>query len=424
MRSGATGDATTSEPIWRHRELADEVQPATAAPAVDLGEGIWMSRGLSNSYLLRCEGTRVIVNCGTGFESAYHRAAFDAVDPSPVHTIILTQGHPDHFGGVDTFLEDGTQLVTQANFLTFRTDFEKLAAFRQRNASFAWGKQSFDTVQAMIDRGEEVLPQSSPTPTSTFDDEHELTIGGRTLRLISTPGGETTDSCVVWLPATRTAMTGNLFGPLFGHLPNLVTLRGDRYRDVADYIGSVQQVRDLRPARIITGHFDPIDGEELIDRELARLQEAARYLHDRVIDGMNAGKDVHTLMRDVSLPDSLDVGQNYGKVSWNVRAIWETHAGWFHHRSTTELYHVPAAAVAGDIVAAGGADGLRTAARAHVDAGRPLHAIHLTDILLTADAGDAEATAIAADAHTTLLAASTNFWEQAWLRKQLEGLGS
>ena len=32
-------------------------------------------------------------------------------------------------------------------------------------------------------------------------------------------------------PDFRTALTGNLFGPLFGHVPNLVTMRGDRYRD-------------------------------------------------------------------------------------------------------------------------------------------------------------------------------------------------
>lgn len=214
--------------------------------------------------------------------------AFDAVDDSRIRTIILTQGHPDHFGGVDTFLEAGTELITQSNFFVFRTDFEKLGAYRQRNSAFAWAKQSYDTIQAMIDRGETVVPQSSPTPTRMFDDELELTVGGRTLRLISTPGGETTDACVVWLPESRTVFTGNLCGPLFGHVPNLVTLRGDRYRDVADYIGSLQQVRDLKPARLITGHFDPIEGEDLIERELVRLQDAARYVHDRVIEGMNA----------------------------------------------------------------------------------------------------------------------------------------
>ena len=63
-----------------------------------------------------------------------------------------------------------------------------------------------------------------------------------------------------------------------------------------------------------------------------------QWVHDRTVDGMNAGTDVHTLMREVRLPEHLDVGEGYGTVAWNVRAIWENYAGWFHHRSTTELY--------------------------------------------------------------------------------------
>ena len=59
------------------------------------------------------------------------------------------------------------------------------------------------------------------------------------------PGGETTDSLVIWLPDSRTAFTGNLFGPLFGHVPNLVTMRGDRYRDALTYVDSLELVLGL-----------------------------------------------------------------------------------------------------------------------------------------------------------------------------------
>ena len=82
--------------------------------------------------------------------------------------------------------------------------------------------------------------------------------------LLSTPGGETTDSLVIWLPETRTAFTGNLFGPLFGHVPNLVTMRGDRYRDALAYVDSLDLVLDLAPDRLLTGHFDPIEGADRI----------------------------------------------------------------------------------------------------------------------------------------------------------------
>ena len=37
--------------IHRERPGADAITPCTGEPAVDLGDGIWMSPGLSNSYL-------------------------------------------------------------------------------------------------------------------------------------------------------------------------------------------------------------------------------------------------------------------------------------------------------------------------------------------------------------------------------------
>jgi alkyl sulfatase BDS1-like metallo-beta-lactamase superfamily hydrolase len=127
-------------------------------------------------------------------------------------------------------------------------------------------------------------------------------------------------------------------------------------------------------------------------------------------------------MRTVTIPDEFDTGEGYGKTSWNVRAIWENYAGWFHHRSTTELYDVPSAAVSGDVVAAAGADALVAAARAHVDAGRPVEALHLTDIVLAADPHDTSARTVAAAATRHLLESSSNFWETAWLRRSAESL--
>ena len=205
--------------------------------------------------------------------------------------------------------------------------------------------------------------QARPEPSVTFGDRLELTIGGRRLVLLSVPGGETTDALVIWLPDSRTALTGNLFGALFGHVPNLVTMRGDRYRDALAYVDSFDLVLGLGAERLLTGHFDPIEGADRIAEEIMAMRDATQWVHDRTVDGMNAGTDVHTLMRDVRVPDHLDVGEGYGKTSWNVRAIWETYAGWFHHRSTTELYDVPTTAVAPDLVALAGADALVGAAR-------------------------------------------------------------
>jgi alkyl sulfatase BDS1-like metallo-beta-lactamase superfamily hydrolase len=137
---------------------------------------------------------------------------------------------------------------------------------------------------------------------------------------------------------------------------------------------------------------------------------------------MNSGADIHTAMREVTVPEHLDIGEGYGKTSWNVRAIWEMYTGWFRHRSTTELYGIAPDSVAADVVSAAGADPLVDAARAHVAAGRPVQALHLTDLILTAQPLHAAARAVAADAHDALLADAENFWEKAWLTKSINEL--
>ena len=290
---------------------------------MDLGDGIWMSPGLSNSYLLLSDAGRIVVNTGMGFEGPLHRRAYDAVAPGATPVVVFTQGHFDHVGGTESIRDEDSELIAQANFSLWRADNERLERFRSRNAAFAWMGAILAAMEHARSLGTASTAQARPEPTTTFDDRLELTIGGRRLVLLSTAGGETTDSLVVWLPESKTALTGNLFGPLFGHVPNLVTMRGDRYRDALSYIDSLDRVLALGPDRLLTGHFDPIDGADQIAAEIVAMRDATQWVHDRTVDGMNAGTDVHTLMGAITAPAHLDVGEGYGKTSWNVRAIWE-----------------------------------------------------------------------------------------------------
>ena len=407
---------------YRPRPGADSLAAATDAPAIDLGGDIWMSPGWTNSYLLPTDEGRVVVNTGMGFEGPLHRRAFDAGVGAPVRAVLITQGHYDHVGGIDAVKDEGSEVITQANFTTWRDDNERLETFRSRNSAFAFIDAILAAMEYARSVGVGAVPQARPEPTIIVEDRLELTIGGRHLELIATPGGETFDSMVVWEPESRTLLSGNLFGPLFGHVPNLVTIRGDRYRDALTYIDSIDLVLRLRPERLVTGHFDPILGADTIAEEVSALQESMRWVHDRTVEGMNAGADVHALMREVRIPDHLDVGEGYGQTKWNVRAIWENYAGWFHHRSTTELYGVAPLAIASDLVAAAGADTLVALGRTHLEADRAVEALQLTDIVLAADAAHPGARGLAIEAHEQLLEATTNFWERAWLRRSITKL--
>ena len=413
-----SAEAQQFEPVYRSRPGADAMRPAAAERAERIAPRLWCSPGLSNSYLLTTDDGRVIVNTGMGFEGPVHRANFDAVDSSPVRYIIFTQGHVDHVGGLDSVRDPDTVVVAQANWTSWRDDNERLIPYRASRSAFAFKDTLATGIQAIQRRlgTKRLAGQSVPVVDLDFEDTLTLEVGGRRLELISVPGGETTDSLVIWLPDEQICLCGNTFGPTFGHIPNLVTMRGDRYRDACEAIASVERVRDLQPELLVTGHFDPIEGAERINAELTRLRDAIQYIHDQTVAGMNAGKDVRTLMREITLPAEYEVGQGYGKVAWDVRAIWENYSGWFHHASTTELYPVGFDAVAPDIVELAGADALLDRARAHLDAGRPLQAIHLAELVSSDHPGARD---VLRAAHEMLLADSANFWETAWLKNQV-----
>jgi alkyl sulfatase BDS1-like metallo-beta-lactamase superfamily hydrolase len=364
---------------------------------------------------------RVIVNGGLFFEGAQRRKAFADV-PGPTQAIVVTQGHADHWGGVNALRDDGTDVVMQANYKYWRDDNVRLGGYRAPKTAFAFQKFTDAVIEHLKDLDPATIDFSFPEPTTTFDRQLSFTVGSRDFELAWTPGGETTDSLVLWLPQDRILFTGNLFGPLFGHVPNLMTIRGDRYRDPILYIEACNTVLDFAPRRLVTGHFDPIEGAERIAEEVTVMRDAMQSVHDQTVEHMAAGADLYTAMREVTVPEHLDVGEGYGTTSWTVRAIWEMYAGWFQHRSTTELYGVAPHSIAADIVHAAGADALVEAARTHTAAGRPVQALHLTDLVLAADPSHTGARVAAIEAHEALLAKTENFWEKAWLTKSINEL--
>ncbi len=410
------------DPIYKKR-------PVEPFPAKFGGERIndfiVMSEGYSNTYLIETDEGDILINAGIFFEAPVHRQNYADFSDHDIRYCILTQGHVDHLGGVGHFREHHPkmELIATAANAEHQAYDQRLAPFRGNRSAFAFASKMAGAFQYYQEQGYTDYPaQDIPTPDITFEDRYQFTLGGLEVELIAVPGAETNDSLIVWLPQHKICFTGNLFGCPFGHFPNLVTIRGDRYRDALTVAHAVEVVKDLGAELILYGHHEPVVGADVIATELDCLHKAILHVHDEVVAGMNGGKDVETLMAEIQVPAEIEVGEGYGKVNWSVRAIWENYAGWFKHQSTTELYNVPRSAVHADLVELAGADALAGRARKHLDSGEPEQALHLTDIILSVEPRHGGALALAIEVHEGLLEQSENFWLSSWLRNQIDQL--
>jgi alkyl sulfatase BDS1-like metallo-beta-lactamase superfamily hydrolase len=383
--------------------------------AVDLGHGIFLSKDVSNLYLVTTGDGSVLINTGIIYSAAENKRRFDAVSSAPIRTIIFTQSHEDHIGGWPTFNAPGVETIGQANLPFVRTQYRDLGEAMGRRSRRLWSR----------DQKQELKERPEPVPTTLFHDSHAFELGGRRFELYSVPGGETVDSLVVWLPQDRIAFTGNMTGPIFGHVPNLYTVRGERYRYVQWYLDSVQRVIDLEPEVLITGHGEPVRGADNICQRLTQMRDAVQYLRDKVFEGMNAGVDLWTLMGSIQLPDHLAIPQGHGKVPWIVRSIWEEHMGWFRFESSTELYNLPPQAVFGDLVElAGGVGPVIALAEKHLLAHRPLQALHLAEAVEAVDPGNRKGLRLQLEANEAILRREgrENFSEVRWLESEIRRL--
>lgn len=412
-------------PIYKTRPV--EPNPAKYG-GERVNDFIVMSEAFSNAYLIETSEGNVQLNTGMGMEAPVIEANFKAFTDKPVHSLIFTQGHVDHVGGTAYLREKNPDLrvIASAKNIEHQAYDSRLATFRGNRSAFAFTDKFAEAFAYYQEQGYTEFPaQDVPTADVYVEDTLVFELGGVTFEIIAVPGAETNDSLIVWLPQHKICFTGNLFGCPFGHFPNLVTIRGDRYREALVVARAVETVRALEPEVICYGHHAPVLGRQLIQDELTALYSAINYVHDETVKGMNEGKDVHTLMAEIKLPPAMEIGQGYGKVSWSVRAIWESYGGWFHHSSTTELYAVPQSSVACDIVElAGGSTAILQRAQEKFVAGNNQQALHLLDIIRNADADSAESRELGVEVHTALLGETDNFWLASWLKHQIKLLKS
>jgi len=421
MMDLTTPTAESVEALIKARPGFDAMEPASQTRAIKLNDFIYMSPGTSNAYMLVTPVGRILINTGMGFEALIHKQAFDAVCSGPTPYILLTQGHVDHVGGVNYFREAGTQLVAHESLAACQHDDERIQ-FVRTNQAYRWFQKTMNRALEIAADNPETLMQDTPVADVLYKERFCVSMGGLDVEVVNVAGGETLDSALIWLPQHKILFCGNTFGPLFPHFPNINTIRGDKYRHLEPYMDAVNQARGFKAEVLITGHFDPVVGAELIDESLSRLHDAADYVYRKTLDGMNLGKTMYQLMDSVVLPAELKVGEGYGQVKWAVRTIWEAYMGWFKAQSTSELFSTQPQAIYADLVAMAGLDAVLARGREKLAAGEAAEGQLYAEAALAAAPENFEALQLGIDAHIALkqLRCEKNFWEDGWLDSRVE----
>lgn len=409
----------TNAPTIKNPPLIDLVRAGEGRHDADkVTDFLFTAVDQTNVHLVNTADGDVIINTGYYPFADRNKAILAPHRSGPLRKIIVTQSHPDLFGGVPAFKEAGTEVIVQKDFKKIWEDVwvRLRPTFNPRNAKL-W--QHALQQNLAIDR-----PRVEGTDFAydiLVDREYAFEQGGRRFEIYHTNGGETLDSMVVWMPKERIVFTGNLFGPVFMAMPNLNTMRGDKPRLVNNYLPSLDRVRKLGADILVTGH-EVVRGAKEVQEKLDKLYDAIAWIRDYTLDGMNAGKDVYTLMREVKMPDHLRIGEPHGKISWGVRAIYHEFSGWFLFDYTTSLYGVPRSSVDADLAEmAGGVEALAARARQKLQQGKTLEAMHLVEIARGADTNCKPALEVQRDALNQLIqdCGQINLSETMWLLSEL-----
>jgi alkyl sulfatase BDS1-like metallo-beta-lactamase superfamily hydrolase len=384
-------------------------QGAGQKEALRITDSIYQGIGFGNTFMVTTPEGNVIIDTSGAERAPQHVRLLKKVNSAPVKYIILTHGHGDHTGGVALWKEPGTQIIAQKNHVEFMNYQKRLQGFFvTRNAA------QFEFVARVAppwagNYGAKI------EPTILFDDNYEFKLGGVTFRILRTPG-ETPDHLTVWIPEYRAAFPGDNYYTSF---PNIYTLRGTEPRWALDYVESLNKVMALEPELLLPSHGRAIRGRAQIAATLTKYRDAILYVHDETVKGMNQGKDVFTLMREIHLPAKLEVGESYGRVSWSVRGIYEGYAGWFDLNPAT-MYDLPPTTADADLVhLAGGADAVIKLASERVGQGREVESLRLLDAALAADPASRAALEVRVKALEGLIARSKNSNERGWLQSSL-----
>ena len=404
---------TVNPSLWRQGRLNNIAGLFEVAPR------IYQVRGMDISNVTFVEGASgwIVIDPLTAEETA--RAALDLVEEHlgerPVHAVIYSHSHVDHFGGVRGLLSEHdissrhVELIAPAGFLEAAISENVVAGtVMLRRATYMYGALLSHDAQGHVDTG---LGKSVPAlPTvglvaPTFEIETtgtELVIDGVRMVFQITPGTEAPAEMNIFFPDLRAlCMAENCTA----NQHNVYTLRGAQVRDAlawSKYIDESLALYAPQSDVVFASHHWPRWGADAIAQFLASQRDAYRYVHDQTLRLANLGHTANEIAEQLELPRALeDEFFNrgyYGTVSHNSKAVYQRYLGWFDGNPAHLWPHPPTEAARRYVEFMGGADAVLERAKAYFAEGDYRWVVEVVNHVIFAEPDNERARLVQADA--------------------------
>jgi alkyl sulfatase BDS1-like metallo-beta-lactamase superfamily hydrolase len=304
---------------------------------------------------------------------------------SPISTLVYTHGHADHVGGSFAFAKDSEKSGAPKPHVIGHENVD--VRIDRYNTTNGWNvsinqRQFGGTRSEMgLNIGENLqrfLPRNTMRTDESFREQLTINAGGTQVEFHHARG-ETDDHLWGWIPEKKWIFTGDF---VIWNYPNAGNpQKVQRY--ALEWAQALRRMIAQGPELLLPAHGLPIEGKARIAMVLDDIASSLESLVTQVIDMMNSGETLNTIIHTVKVPQSvLDkpyMRPFYDEPDFVVRNIWRLYGGWWDG-AASRLKPSPDAVVAQELAAlAGGADVLMKRALAVADSDLRL-ACHLADL--------------------------------------------
>ncbi len=421
--------------LWRNARLGKR------AGLYQVTDRVYQVRGydLSNITFVQGDTGWIVFDPLISAETA--KAAYDLVTEhlgkKPVHTVIYSHTHVDHYGGVRGIVDEADVKAGKVKIIA-PDEFMEHAISENVTAGNAMSRRAVYMYGAMLPRNEKGgisggLGMTVSMGTATLIEPtdyvtktgQELTVDGIKMVFQMTPGGEAPAEMNTYFPQFKWLW---LAENCVATLHNLYTPRGAQVRDGRTWASWIDEAIDLygREAEVVfQSHHWPRWGNAVIVDYMKKERDMYKYIHDQSVRLLNHGYTSTEIAEMLEVPP--EIGEQwynrgyYGTVKHNAKAVYQMYLGFFDGNPANwdPLPVEPAAKKSVEYM--GGADAVL--ARAHEDfaKGEYRWVAQVVNQVVFADPDNKEARELCADALEQLgYQAESGPWRSFYLQGAFE----